>query len=132
VTITSGELRRRESEALDASWGRACMDCLDSGRVDSNDPLHAGWRFCACAIGRSAAGQEAGNRKHDSVARPKHYTAHPSGIECIQVTEHMGFNIGNAVKYLWRAGLKGPAIEDLKKARWYIDREIQRLGKATR
>ena len=60
----------------------------------------------------------------DLVAHPPHYTAHPSGIECIQITEHMGFNLGNAVKYLWRCDLKQDAIEDLKKARWYIEREI--------
>ena len=63
----------------------------------------------------------------DAVEHPSHYTSHPSGVECIQVTEHMGFCVGNAVKYLWRAGLKGPTLEDLKKARWYIDREIARL-----
>ena len=62
----------------------------------------------------------------DSVNRPKHYTQHPSGIECIQVTEHMGFCLGNAVKYIWRADLKNDAIEDLRKARFYIEREIQR------
>jgi hypothetical protein len=55
---------------------------------------------------------------------PSHYRLHPSGIECIQITEHMGFNLGNAVKYIWRADLKGNAIEDLEKARWYLDREI--------
>ncbi len=60
----------------------------------------------------------------DSVNHPAHYNAHPSGIECIQVTEHMGFNLGNAMKYIWRADLKQDAIEDLRKARWYIDREI--------
>ena len=40
----------------------------------------------------------------------------------------MGFNLGNAVKYIWRADLKSDAIEDLKKARWYIDRELQKRG----
>lgn len=60
----------------------------------------------------------------DIVNHPPHYTAHPSGIECIQITEHMGFNLGNALKYIWRCDLKRDAIEDLKKARWYIDREI--------
>jgi hypothetical protein len=60
----------------------------------------------------------------DPVNHPKHYTAHPSGIECIQVTEHMGFCLGNAVKYIWRADLKDDAVEDLRKARWYLDREI--------
>lgn len=62
----------------------------------------------------------------DPVNNPAHYTSHPSGIECIQVTEHMGFCIGSAFKYLWRAGLKGDAIEDLEKAVWYIQREIKR------
>ena len=63
---------------------------------------------------------------NDSVHKPKHYTEHPSGIECIQVTEHMGFNLGNAIKYIWRCDLKLDAIEDLKKAKWYIDREISK------
>lgn len=66
----------------------------------------------------------------ETVEHPPHYTAHPSGIEAIQVTEHMNFCLGNAVKYIWRAGLKGKdPIEDLKKARWYLDREISRLSK---
>jgi hypothetical protein len=65
--------------------------------------------------------------EYNAVNRPKHYTSHPSGIECIAIVEHMGFCIGNAIKYLWRAGQKGATIEDLKKARWYVDREISRL-----
>lgn len=63
-------------------------------------------------------------KKPDMVNHPPHYTKHPSGVECIQVVEHMGFNLGNAVKYVWRADEKGSAIEDLKKAAWYIQREI--------
>ena len=63
----------------------------------------------------------------DNVNHPKHYTSHPSGVECIEITEHMNFCLGNATKYVWRASLKGNQIEDLKKARWYIDREIERL-----
>lgn len=63
---------------------------------------------------------------NDPVNRPRHYTEHPSGIECIQVTEHMGFNLGNAVKYIWRCDLKKDAIEDLKKAVWYVQREIEK------
>lgn len=84
---------------------------------------------------------------HDAVNHPSHYTSHPSGIECIDVVRHMTFNIGNAIKYMWRAGLKvdlgwaamcatevverakEKQIEDLEKARWYIDDEIKRLGK---
>lgn len=60
-----------------------------------------------------------------AVDHPKHYNEHPSGIECIQVVRHFNFCIGNAIKYLWRAGLKNDDIEDLKKARWYIDDEIK-------
>jgi hypothetical protein len=63
----------------------------------------------------------------DPVNHPPHYTAHPSGVEAIQITEHLNFCVGNAMKYIWRAGLKGDAIEDLEKARWYIEREIERL-----
>lgn len=62
----------------------------------------------------------------NTVNHPKHYTQHPSGVECIEVTEHMGFCLGNAVKYIWRADLKENAIEDLRKAIWYIEREIEK------
>lgn len=65
--------------------------------------------------------------KNDSVNHPGHYTSHPSGIECIQITEHLNFCLGNAIKYIWRAGLKGDSLEDLKKAAWYINREIKRI-----
>jgi hypothetical protein len=63
---------------------------------------------------------------NDPVNHPKHYCSHPSGVECIQITEHMSFCLGNAVKYIWRADEKNDAVEDLRKARWYIDREIAR------
>ena len=65
----------------------------------------------------------------DPVNHPPHYTGHPSGIECIQITEHMGFCLGNAVKYIWRADLKNDAIEDLEKAQWYLKREIEKRKK---
>ncbi len=65
----------------------------------------------------------------DNVNHPKHYNSHPSGIEAITITEHMNFNVGNAMKYLWRTDHKS-GLEDLKKARWYIDREIQRVEAA--
>lgn len=71
----------------------------------------------------------------DPVNHPKHYTSSPSGVECIDIVEHMTFCAGNAVKYVWRAGLKtngdpvAARIEDLKKGRWYLDREIVRLEK---
>lgn len=66
----------------------------------------------------------------ESVNHPKHYTSDPSGVECIEIVRHRNFNVGNAIKYLWRAGLKDESktIEDLKKAKFYIDDEIKRLG----
>lgn len=78
----------------------------------------------------------ASKNKNDQVNHPKHYTSDPSGIECIDVTRHRNFNIGNAIKYLWREGLKedkdrkliDKQIEDLNKAVWYIVDEIHRLG----
>jgi hypothetical protein len=63
---------------------------------------------------------------HDPVNHPKHYTGHPSGVECIQIAEHFGYCLGNVIKYIWRAGQKGDALEDLRKARFYLDREIKR------
>lgn len=58
---------------------------------------------------------------------PPHYQQHPSGVECITITEAFNFNLGNAIKYIWRAGLKGDAVTDLEKAAWYLEREIKRL-----
>lgn len=63
----------------------------------------------------------------DAVNHPTHYTSHPSGIECIQITKHMNFCGGNAMKYLWRYPFKGNPIEDLEKAKWYIEEEIKSL-----
>jgi len=62
----------------------------------------------------------------DKINHPPHYTSHPSGVECIQITEGFSFNIGNAIKYLWRADEKGAPLDDLRKAGWYIEREITR------
>jgi hypothetical protein len=78
----------------------------------------------------------ASKNKNDQVNHPKHYTSDPSGIECINITRHRNFNIGNAIKYLWRAGLKedkdrkliDKQVEDLNKAIWYLVDEIHRLG----
>ena len=66
---------------------------------------------------------------HDPVNHPKHYTSDPSGVECIQVTRHRNFNIGNAIKYLWRNGLKdgNDSVQELRKAAWYINDEIERI-----
>lgn len=61
----------------------------------------------------------------DMVNHPPHYTSHPSGVECIEITEHMSFTLGNALKYIWRADLKGKSIQDLEKAIFYLNREIE-------
>ena len=74
---------------------------------------------------------------NDNVNHPQHYCKHPSGVECIEITEHYDFCVGNAIKYLWRAGLKSDSgmtdkekqVEDLRKAIWYIDREIKLIEK---
>ncbi|MER6380795.1 DUF3310 domain-containing protein [Streptomyces sp. NPDC001127] len=70
------------------------------------------------------------NSTESAVEHPLHYTSHPSGIECIEITKHMNFPLGNAIKYLWRADLKGRAIEDLEKAKTYIEIEIKRREEA--
>lgn len=76
-------------------------------------------------------------KKRDMVNHPTHYNSHPSGIECIDIVRHHNFNIGNAIKYLWRCGIKteegidieDKAIEDLQKAIFYIQDEIVKLQK---
>lgn len=104
-----------------------CVDCFQGSKwVDRNIYIHND-----ASKPLSEAIKEWVDVKHDDdvVNKPKHYTEHPSGIECIEVTEHMGFNLGNAIKYIWRCDLKKDAIEDLKKAKWYIDREIDKREK---
>ena len=65
----------------------------------------------------------------ETVNHPPHYNAHPTGVEAIDICEHFNYNVGNAIKYLWRAGLKGDVIEDLRKAEWFVHREIERREK---
>jgi hypothetical protein len=64
---------------------------------------------------------------HDAVNHPSHYQDRVPGVECIDVVQHFNFNTGNAIKYLWRAGYKGNILEDLAKARQYIDFEVARI-----
>lgn len=63
----------------------------------------------------------------DLVNHPKHYATHPSGIECIEITEHLSGNLANAFKYLFRCDQKGAKQTDLEKANWYVQRELARL-----
>ncbi len=73
--------------------------------------------------------------KLDPINHPPHYNNSEAKcscgrrIECIDVTRHLNFNIGNAMKYLWRCDFKGVAVEDLKKALWYINDEIEQRAK---
>lgn len=108
----------KKDEMLDILQShRDWVQCIEGGEyLDLEGAEGLDWR------------EEANKPPTNPVNHPAHYTQHPSGVECIQITEHMNFCVGNAVKCLWRAGLKGEShIEDLRKARWYIDREIQRL-----
>lgn len=105
----------RESGAVESQPASGCQSC-GPGRV-----------------GKGNLGEVPRQDGEDPVNHPSHYTSSPAscecgrGIECIEITEHMNFCVGNAVKYLWRAGLKGDGIEDLRKAAWYVQREIDRL-----
>jgi ribosomal protein S26 len=74
---------------------------------------------------------------HDPVNQPSHYTSNKASckicdekIECIDITKHMNFCLGNAIKYIWRAGLKNDTIEDLQKAIVYIQYEIEKIEQA--
>lgn len=69
-----------------------------------------------------------GSSEKDAV-NPQHYKSHPSGIECIEITRHMNFNLGNTFKYIWRAGMKDDVLQELKKAQWYLQDEINRIEK---
>ncbi len=66
---------------------------------------------------------------NDNVNHPEHYNKHPSGVECIDIVEYLSYNLGCAVKYIWRKDDKGKPIEDLEKAIWSIKREIERISK---
>ena len=113
---------------------QTCLECyqdaLDNRETDPDD-------MCLCCnLSRRAIAWEQ-NRKRtkkqstpdfdisDPVNHPGHYCSHPSGVECIEITRHHDFCTGNAIKYVWRHGLKGGSkekkIEDLKKAIKYLE-----------
>lgn len=121
-----------------------CRPCKDGmhehcvGVLSSED-----WYTCSCrnrnhlskeeyldTLGSFRAGVQTLKVPSDPVNHPSHYKDRVPGIECIEVTQHFDFLRGNAIKYLWRAGLKGDdtkTVEDLKKAIWYVQREIDSL-----
>ena len=96
---------------------------LDRGEFGWDDPTDA--------IGPPKPRVTTGHHGGTAVDHPAHYNVHPSGIECIEVVRHHNFNVGSAIKYCWRQGLKEgePSVKDLKKAVWYLKDEIARLEK---
>lgn len=104
---------------LDAGRGYIWRDMPSKSqaiRDEAREALEAFWR------------KKASEQQPDPINPPR-YQQHPSGVECIEIAEHMTYCVGNAIKYLWRAGLKGDALTDLRKAAWYVEREIQRQEK---
>lgn len=108
---------------------RVCENC-NHGEVDEH-------MWTSCKINKSTECFSKNEpifweSKNDNINRPSHYVSHPSGIECIDITKHHDFCIGNAIKYLWRQGLKegNSDIQDLKKCIWYVNQKIKDLGGA--
>jgi DNA modification methylase len=112
-----------EQWTIDIRSARRYDDTHDIGIV-----LAAGWRTLILPECFANDTRVEDNTEKEAVNHPKHYNDHPSGVECISIVEHMSFNVGNAIEYLWRAGLKDATIQDLEKAKWYVEREIGRLN----
>lgn len=121
-------IRHGETPYAQSSVGR-------TGKVVSfNDEATSPYPYeVEFGVGRSLCFTERElERVEDMVDSPTHYTSHPSGVECIEITQHMNFPLGSVIKYVWRAGLKTKdPIQDLEKARQYLDIEITRLKEAT-
>lgn len=111
------------------SWTNVTEVTATDAEVTPAERLEASEKITAeqlVSLARGKSKSRINKPKADMVNHPPHYTSHPSGVECIQITEHMGFNLGNALKYIWRADLKGSAVEDLEKAVFYINRELEK------
>lgn len=96
----------------------------------SSDCYHGDHTSCKGATQKNGVWSNCNCKCHtdpvnDNVEHPKHYNEHPSGIECITITRHMSFNLGNVFKYIWRNEGKN-GLEDLKKAKWYLEDEIKK------
>lgn len=113
--------------------------CLNDTIIGCNNkPYSIDLLYELSPIGVEYYFEEYSELKQDNVNHPTHYCSHPSGIECIEITQYYDFCIGCAIKYLWRNGLKTEKgvsnkekqIEDLKKAIWYINKEIEILEKS--
>jgi len=99
--------------------------CLACGNATGN----VQWYYCKPCRSKGKNGDE--GLTVDAVNHPKHYTNNPKGIELIDMIGHLSFPKGAAIKYIYRAGEKDPnkAVEDLKKAKWFIDHMINDLEK---
>lgn len=93
----------------------------------------ARWRVGAVALWDLSYQPQGNTQMSDAVNHPDHYNHDGikcgcgQPIECIQVAENFNFNRGNALKYIWRAGSKDDEVQDLRKANWYVHREIERI-----
>lgn len=116
-------------DLADAAWNALLREPIQGSIVEALAELReaGGKAWDGVADVEAELGRD-DEPEHDVVNHPKHYTSHPSGVECIAVAEHMNFNVGNAIKYLWRTDHKN-GLEDLRKAAWYVNREIERLEK---
>jgi hypothetical protein len=128
--ICSGFVNRNDKDKLPATW--FCSVGLAKGSEQFLCVAHRHDGRCCAEMGPAAIIARSQKQAAEAVDHPKHYNDHPSAVECIDIVEHLPFNIGNAIKYLWRAGIKAtPTLEDLEKARWYVEREIRRLKRPT-
>ncbi|ALF01426.1 hypothetical protein SEA_LILPHARAOH_47 [Mycobacterium phage LilPharaoh] len=128
LCMACGQYEARMFDPSGAMWCRVCDlsglgPALANNLAAESDELTSEDNSAGAARGQTP----------DMVAHPAHYTSSPAQcsecghpIECIDITQHMGFCLGNATKYIWRCDLKNDAIEDLRKAIQYIEFEIER------
>ncbi len=108
-----------------------CRQC--AGSDAGHDPKFCGEFGCAGAekatTDESAIEMPRPLAVDKAVDHPSHYGGKDDPYEAIKIIEawRLGFNLGNTIKYIRRAGAKGPTVQDLKKAAWYLNREIERL-----
>jgi hypothetical protein len=119
---------------------RILFDPWDKTSISATDFLHFMYPFETKVKPEDKPSPfiEALNKYHDKeyapksgspVVHPDHYNAHPSGVECIDVAQWFGFNLGNAIKYIWRCDHKGKKKEDINKAIEYLNLELKRMEK---
>lgn len=128
VCDANGRFGCVDTELKKTAWAGTDKRLAEVIREESANGMAGSWAWVNEMPVESPSVETTEPSKSDQI-NPPHYKQHPSGVECIQIAEHLNFCIGNAIKYLWRAGLKGDALTDLRKAKWYVEREIQRVEK---